>query len=38
MRCSEDAFVTPFPLGCLACAGVFVLIAWAGINFLALES
>ena len=35
---SEDAFATLVTLGCLACAGVFVLIAWAGINFLALES
>ena len=38
MRDSEDTFVTPVTLSCLACAGGFVLFAWAGMQFLALES
>ena len=29
---NEDAFTTLVTLGCLACAGVFVLIAWDGIR------
>ena len=31
---SEDAFATLVTFGCLACAGVFVLIAWDGMHVL----
>ena len=34
---SEDAFAALVTLGCLVCAGVFVLIAWDGMNVLASD-
>ena len=32
----EDAFATLVTIGCLACAGVFVLIAWDGMHVLSV--
>ena len=34
MRGDEDTFATLVTLGCLACAGLFVLIAWDGTHAL----
>ena len=38
MRGDEDTFATLVTLGCLACAGLFVLIAWDGTHALPSSS